>query len=198
MEQRNAFAEVIESSLVGWTSQSWQWNRFPSFGSLVTIENNQRTLFGLVYQANTGSMDPARYPFPYQKTEKELLAEQPQIFEFLKTTFLSMTVGYLDNGRIVHLLAPEPPHIHAFVQEASLTESKLFFSNEQFLYLIFTSSAPINLDELLLATFNYQKKQGFLTQERLNKYIETYAILIGNDYRRLKIFTHRAELCIRP
>jgi hypothetical protein len=196
MEKKSAFAEVIESSLLGWTSQCWQWNKFPTFGSLVTIVTENRTHFGLVYQTNTGSMDPTRYPFPYQKTEAELLAEQPQIFEFLKTTFLSMTVGYIDHGHMTNLLAPEPPHIHAFVQEASLDESKLFFSNEQFLYLIFGAITPVNIDELLLATLSYQKKQKILTQERLNKCIEAYAILIGNDYRRLKFFTHRAEHCL--
>jgi hypothetical protein len=193
MENKNAFAEVIESSLSGWVAQSWQWNRFPLFGSLVTIESKKRTLLGLIYQINTGSMDPTRYPFPYQKTESELLAEQPQIFEFLKTTFLSMTVGYIEHGHTTHLLAPEPPHIHAFVQEASKTESQVFFSSEQFLHLIFGSLAPVNLDELLLANLNYQKKLGILTQERLNRFVETYALLIGKDYRRLKFFAQRIE-----
>jgi hypothetical protein len=193
MEKNEAFAEVIESSLTGWTAQSWQWNRFPTFGSLVTIETKDRTLFGLVYQTHTGSMDPTRYPFPYQKTEAELLEEQPQIFEFLKTTFLSMTVGYKQQGNITYLVAPEPPHIHAFVQEAPSTEAAQFFSNEQFLYLLFGNATSINIDELLLAILKSQKNQGILTKERLNRYIETYALLIGNDYRRLKFFAHRTQ-----
>ena len=197
MENKTAFAEVIESSLSGWTSQSWQWNRFPIFGSLVTIETPSRTLFGLVYQTQTGSMDPTRYPFPYQKTEQELLAEQPQIFEFLKTTFMSMTVGYLDHGHMVHLLAPEPPHIHAFVQEATKEQAVAFFSNEQYLHLIFGAAAqPINVDELLLATLKYQKPLGILTHERLKRYVQTYGLLIGNDYRRLKFFAQRTERSI--
>ena len=195
MEKQEAFAEVIESSLTGWTSQSWQWNTFPSFGSLVTIESKKRTLFGLVYQANTGSMDPTRYPFPYKKTEAELLEEQPQIFEFLKTTFLSMTVGYKEQGKITYLLASEPPHIHSFVLQASKRDSNQFFSHEQFLYLIFgaATAAPINIDELVLATLKYQKSMGILTQERLNRYIHTYSLLIGNDYRRLKFFAQRTQ-----
>ena len=83
--KRAAFSEVIDSSLHGFTAQSWQWDDFPAFGQLVTVQSGTRTLFGIVYQVHTGSMDPVRYPFPYQKTEAELLAEQPQIFEFLKT-----------------------------------------------------------------------------------------------------------------
>jgi hypothetical protein len=195
MDKKEAFAEVIESSLAGWTAQSWQWNKFPIFGSLVTIEANKRILFGIVNQANTGSMDPTRYPFPYKKTEAELLEEQPQIFEFLKTTFLCMTAGYKEQDKITYLLAPEPPHIHAFVQEASKTDSVHFFSNDQFLYLLFgaANSIPINIDELLLATLKYQKNLGILTQERLNRYMQTYNYLIGNDYRRLKFFAQRAQ-----
>lgn len=199
METKEAFAEVIESSLAGWTSQSWQWNKFPIFGSLITVEAKKRTFFGLVYQANTGSMDPTRYPFPYQKTEAELLEEQPQIFEFLKTTFLCMTIGYKEQGKIIYLLAPEPPHIHSFVTEASKEDSKHFFSNEQFLYLLFgaANSTPINIDELLLATLKYQRNQGILTRERLNRYIQAYSVIIGNDYRRLKFFALRTQHSIQ-
>ena len=54
---------------------------------MVTIQAPGRTVCGIVHQVQTGSMDPVRYPFAYQKTEAELRAEQPQIFEFLKTTF---------------------------------------------------------------------------------------------------------------
>ena len=110
---RKPFAEVIESSLQGWLAQSWNWNCFPAFGSLVTIETKKRQLFGIVHQIQTGSMDPMRHPFPYQKTEEELLQEQPQIFEFLKTTFSCLTLGYSERERIIYLLAPEPPQIHS-------------------------------------------------------------------------------------
>ena len=151
---------------------------FRSLGRLSPLKHNSRTLFGLVYQTQTGSMDPTRYPFPYQKTEQELLAEQPQIFEFLKTTFMSMTVGYLDHGHMVHLLAPEPPHIHAFVQEASKEQSVSFFSNEQFLHLIFGAAAqPINVDELLLATLKISKNTGNFDPREIKKVCSNLRII---------------------
>ncbi len=196
MDKQAAFAEVIESSLSGWISQSWQWNKFPLFGSLVSINMNTRTLLGLVCQTHTGSMDPTRYPFPYQKTEEELMAEQPQIFEFLKTTFTCLTVGYIEHNSITYLLAPEPAHIHAFVQETPKEISARFFSSEHFLYLLFgaqSSQLTIQIDEVLLACFSYQKTLGIMTPERLQKYLQVYAILIGNDYRRLKFFTQRVQ-----
>ena len=86
-------AEIIESSLQTFLGQCWQWDIMPQFGSLVIAQNGNRPLFGLVYQIQTGSMDPTRYPFAYQKTHEELRAEQPQIFEFLKTSFSCLCVG---------------------------------------------------------------------------------------------------------
>src|SRR5690349_14278413 len=96
------FAEVIESSLHGFLAQTWQWDNFPAFGSLVTVTSNKRTHLAIVHQIKTGSMDPIRYPFPYQKTEEELLAEQPQIFEFLKTAFSCLTIGYQEKGKLYY------------------------------------------------------------------------------------------------
>src|SRR5262245_17591697 len=85
--RHTSFAEVIQSSLESFTAQCWDWNYFPHFGSLVQTESPTHIIFGTVIQVHTGSMDEARSPFPYQKTEDQLRVEQPQIFEFLKTTF---------------------------------------------------------------------------------------------------------------
>ena len=188
------FAEVIESSLQGFMAQSWQWDTFPSFGSMVTITSKKRTIFGLVHQINTGSMDPTRYPFPYKKTEEELLREQPQIFEFLKTTFSCLAVGYQEGGTIIHLLPPEPAKIHGFVTPMSQDLCKQFFYQERYLHLLFgLSNSIFNLDELLLAILNYQASLKILTPEKLAAFIQSLSLLTGNDYRRLKLFLQRVE-----
>ncbi len=175
--------------------QCWHWNQIPAFGSLVTIEGKNRTIFGLVYQIETGSMEPGRYPFPYQKTHEELLAEQPQIFEFLKTTFLCVSLGYAQTSKIYYLMPPEPPLIHSFIAPATSEQARLFFSQNRYLNLLFGAGNLVpNLDELLLAllktknTLNSLKNSPFL-----NDFIENYSLLTGNDYRRLKLFLHRIE-----
>jgi len=188
------FAEVIESSLHGFIAQSWQWDTFPSFGSIITVESNGRIIFGIVHEIKTGSLDPVRSPFAYQKTHEELQKEQPQIFEFLKTTFSCLTLGYQENDRIYYLLAPEPVKIHSFVGPATNEQCMKLFSSEKYLHLLFGQANQIfNLDELLLATLNYQAKLGILTSDLLNSFIETFSLLTGNDYRRLKLFLQRAE-----
>lgn len=190
----NHFAEVIESSLSGWLAQSWQWNHFPRFGSLVMIEQEERTIFGIVHQAQTGSMDPMRYPFAYKKTEQELLAEQPQIFEFLKTTFSCLVVGFKEKGRMYYQLAPEPSKIHSFVTNVSQKQAKEFFAHEQYLHLLFEFQHQVlNLPELLLALCKQLSALEILTIEKTERIIEHFSLFTGNDYRRLKLFLERVE-----
>lgn len=194
MKNNKPFAEVIESSLHGFMAQSWRWDTFPTFGSLVAIDQGTRTTFGVVHQIQTGSMDPMRYPFPYQKTEEELVREQPQIFEFLKTTFSCITVGYMEKGKIVYALAGQPVKIHAFVSQAPTDLSKQFFASNKYLHVIFGFTNQItNMDELLLAMIRQQAELALLSQEKMKNFVETFSLLTGNDYRRLKIFLQRVE-----
>lgn len=188
------YAEIIQSSLQSFLGQCWQWNQTPAFGSLVAIESKNRTVFGLVYQIETGSMDPGRYPFPYQKTHEELLAEQPQIFEFLKTTFSCISLGYEQKGRVYYLMPPEPPLIHSFIASATPEQSRLFFSQNRYLNLLFGAGNLVpNLDELLLALLKAQSDHNSTKNDRLNDFLQTYSLLTGNDYRRLKLFLQRIE-----
>ncbi|MFA6066637.1 MAG: hypothetical protein WC707_05655 [Candidatus Babeliaceae bacterium] len=186
------FAEIIESSLHTWKAHSWKWSHFPSYGSLVTLKQGSKTIFGIVYGINTGSSDPARTPFPYQKTEQELLKDQPQIFEFLKTTFDCLTVGFIENGTLSYQCALQPPKIHAFVQYASPEETAQFFAKEHYMPIIFNfGHLVINIDELLLAVLKNRSLQGQLSENKVKSFVGTYSLLTNNDYRRLKIFLQR-------
>lgn len=162
------------------------------------MESNRRKIFGMVHQIQTGSMDPVRSPFPYQKTQEELMAEQPQIFEFLKTTFDCITLGYQEKGKINYLMAPEPPKIHSFVQPVARELYQQFFASEQFLHVLFgLAHQIINIDELLLAILRNLSEMDLLSEEKINKLVESFSLLTGNDYRRLKLFLGRAEKIIR-
>jgi len=194
MTKNKPFAEVIESSLVGWQGQSWSWDTFPPFGSLLTIQKKEFTHIGIVHQIQTGALESGRYPFAYQKTEKQLLQEQPQIFEFLKTSFFCLTIGYIYKGKMYYQLAPEPPKIHAFVQEASQEIITFFFKSHKYLHILFGSSQNlVQLDELLLAILRYVTAQTNFTTNNLEEFISLFSLLTGNDYRRLKLFLQRAE-----
>ncbi len=189
----HSFAEVIESSLHAFKAQSWQWDYFPAFGSLVTIQTSERTLFGIVYAVQTGSFDQGRYPFTFQKTESELRAEQPQIFEFLQTTFSCLTVGFSEKNNLVYQIAPEPPKMHTFVHHATPAELSQFFSSCMYLHLVFGSPHITAVDELLLAVLRVQAERSLLTKELFFEFVDTLSLITGDDYRRLKIFMSRAQ-----
>ena len=191
------FAEIIESSLHVWLAQSWQWNHLPDYGSLVTVEQEHKTLIGLVYEVGTGSMDPTRYPFAYQKTPEELLREQPQIFEFLKSTFSCLVLGYHHRDRVRHITPSQPAPIHSFVQPISADLNRQFFANDQYIQRIFGQSNKINnIDELLLALIGHQVENNSMNQEKIMQFMDTYSLLTGNDYRRIKLFLQRVERTI--
>lgn len=194
---KNSFAEIIESNLSQWTAQCWEWDNSPSFGSLVVTSHNSLQIFGIVHNIKTGSMDPIRQPVPYQKTEEELRQEQPQIFEFLQTTFTCITIGYQDNNKIFYHLPDKPPKIHAFVSNANHEQYQSFFAHEQFLHLLFNLSNQIfNLDELLLAILKQLLQKKIMSSQDLNNFIETFAMLCKNDYQKLKVFLQRTDLLI--
>lgn len=198
MHIKQPFAEIVESSLSIWRAQSWQWDHFPSFGSLITIQGEDRTLFGIVYNIQTGSSDPNRATFAYQKTEEQLKNDMPQIFEFLQTTFYCLNIGYLQKGKMLYQLAPEPPKIHTFISAATKQEMVEFFKDETYLHLLFSSQGQLfSLDELLLAVLKHLSDMNILTQENLNNFIQTFSLLTANDYRRLKLFLQRAHTIIK-
>ncbi len=186
------FAEVIESSLQHWLAQSWQWDHFPSFGSLVAIEQKPSTLIGIVSDIKTGSMDPGRYPYPYKKTQEELLKDQPQIFEFLKTTFSCIALAHYHKGRLYHTPPPQPAKIHAFVAPLAPDLLKRFFSSHHFLHTLFAQCTD-QVDRLLIALLAQQKEHALLKQETFHLFMQSYSLLTGNDYRRIKLFVQQAQ-----
>jgi len=188
------FAEVIEGNLSSWIGQSWKWNEIPEFGSLVITKNNHITLYGIVCNIQTGSNDPARKPMAYQKTEEELLRDQPQIFEFLQTKFTCIAVGYEQNNSIFYHIPSQPAKIHSFISKANDEEYKKFFSSNQFLNILFSQQSQIlNLDELLLATIKNLHEKKCLNKTNLHDFVETFSVLSKNDYQKLKIFLYRMQ-----
>lgn len=191
---KKPFAEIIESSISSWLAQSWNWQISPTLGSLMKAKFADLTIFGVVYYIKTGSSDQSRITYPFGKTQEELLSEQPQIFEFLSTTFNCLTLGYIQNNKLFYHLAPKPPQIHTFVEEANDEELKLFFLSPHYLQLIFSLSHQIfSIDELLIALLKNLVDKNLLTKIILDKFIQTYSVLITHEYGRLKLFLRRIQ-----
>ena len=191
---KTCFAEILESSITTFNAQCWQWDAILEFGSLVTATSNDRTIFAIIYDITTGPTDPIRQPVAYQKTQEELLSQQPQIFEFLTTSFSCIAVGYSDlHERILYNLPPQPPKMHTFVHHATTEQYKHFFASEQFLHLLCNATIPLNLQELLLAIIKHQLSHKTLTKKRLGVFIESFFMLNKNNYLQTKMFLARLQ-----
>ena len=194
MPNSNYCAEIIQSTTGSWIAQSWEWDSAPPLGSLIVVHQKQQNHLGIVCEIETGSIEPGRQPFAYQKSEEELRREQPQIFEFLRTTFSCVGVGHIINGRLTYALAPTPPKIHSFVGQADRENAGRFFANESYLHLLSNNpNLSCKLDELLLAILTYRRNNGLLQEDGMARFVETYAMLIGSDYRRVRLFLQRAQ-----
>jgi len=187
------FAEVVESKLTYLIAQCWQWDVTPTFGSLVSIAGKESTLIGIVSSIETGSMDPMRYPFPYQKTEEELKRDHPQIFDFLKTTFTATIIGYQDKEhKVAYTIPPLPAKIHSFVSPISSDTAASFFQSPDFLPLLFAAQeTPHITDELFLSLIGEMAQRNVLSVQLFKTYYKTFSLLTGNDYRRLKLLMQR-------
>ena len=195
-KQDHYFSEVIESSLNHFVAQCWQWNILPTFASLVEVHNNQQIILGCVTQIKTESSDPTRKPFAYQKTEAELLNEQPQIFELLKSTFTVHIIGYKDltTNKVIYRTPLQPSKIHAFVKQTSEQIFAEVFSQPHFLPMFFTfQNSTTNLEELLLAILCQVHQKNLITKEFFHTFYQNFALLNSNDYKRVKLFFERIE-----
>ena len=195
-KQSPYFAEVIESNLHSFTAQCWQWDKMPTFGSLVEVTTNNHKVLGCVTQIRTESIDPTRKPRAYQKTEEELLREQPQIFEMLQSIFTVQVLAYqqISTGKILYLTPLQPCKIHAFIRKTDDETFNQIFSTPDFLHMLFACQQNIeSLDELMLAVLYQVKSRNLLTKAFFDKFYQSFALLHGNDYKKMKMFFERVE-----
>jgi len=194
--EHSVVGEVIESSLSLAIGQCWQWDNLPTFASLVQIENNNQRIFGCVTDIRTESSDPSRKPFAYGKTEEELLAEQPQIFELLKSTFTIQIIGYQESitKTLFFQVPPQPCKIHSFIKPVDENTFAEIVSHPESLSLLFSfCDNPTRLEELLLALLCTMHKKNLLTKDFFRSFYESFAILNNNNYKRVKVFFERLE-----
>lgn len=194
-QEKKAFAEIIESSVTQATGLCWTWSNLPTLCALVKMTQASYTLYGCITNITTGSSDPLRKPFAYQKTEAELAQEQPQIFAFLQTTFTITLLGYCKtNAPMSYLLPPQPPRLHNFIEYASVDEVRAFFANPEFLNLFcMPAEQGINLNELLLALMRYLRETASFDDGFIQSLCQYRSMMHTFDYKELKLFMQRLQ-----
>ncbi len=150
--------EVIGSSNTEFIAQSHLLYESPPFGAFVRVDARDEVVYGVVFAAYTHSLEPNRLAVAYHRSELELRAEQPQIFELLKTKFEAAIVGYKGKEVVESRLPPKPPRIHAFVYELTPVEVKRVTADLGFLRLLLAGAKAPNrapLDELVAAALRH-------------------------------------------
>jgi hypothetical protein len=179
---KQPFGEVIASSLDNCTVQAWEWNNYPSYGSLIQIEEGESLFIGIIEKIITAPLDGTRMPTAYKKTDLELKAEYPHIFALLRTTLTATILGIkIKNNSL--MVPTKPANIHGF----SFTCTNALSNTEITLALqrIITLHEPHNADMLIQQYLWQQKNAGTLGGESLRSLIAAYIETVGNDYKRI-------------
>jgi hypothetical protein len=183
--------EVIGSSNTEFIAESALLHDSPPFGSFIKVQSRE-TIYAVVFNAYTHSLEPNRLAIAYHRSEQELRDEQPQIFELLKTKFEAVIIGYESDGVIRHHLPPQPPRLHSFVYACQPIEVRRLTSQFKFFrFLLGVEKAP--RDELIAGTIraaNEVRKgeRAFLVQAG-----KELLRLIGDDYEMLASILQRIQ-----
>lgn len=182
--------EVIESSTTTCCVESAHLHGAPAFGSFIKLLQPDSNLYAVVFHTATQSLDPNRFTVAYYRSEEELRAEQPQIFELLKTRFEAVVIGYGQTGFLRTAIPPHPPRIHSFVSNCTDTEVRQITSDCSFLRLLMAVER-VPKEELLAAAICaacrvHTSEHAFLVQAG-----KALLKLLGQDYEMLASILHR-------
>ena len=148
-------------------------------------------VYALVCGSMTTSVEPSRRPSAFGLNEDDLRAQQPQIFELLRTEFTGLLIAYSEGEgkELRRHLPPKPPRIHALVMPCSVIEVQALTEDLGFLRALLTFSstlAGVPSDELVAACLRHARDahgndRGFLLMAG-----KTLALLLADDYERLQ------------
>ena len=149
--------------------------------------------YALVYGANTASLEPNRRPSALGfADEDELRAQQPQIFELLRTEFSGLLIAYSpgDGKSLRRHLPPKPPRIHSRVYLCDDGEVRALTEDLSFLRgLLLPSGGALGgvpTDELVAACLRGAREAQVNDHAFLLRAGKTLATLLAEDYDRLQ------------
>ena len=179
--------EVIQATTQEFVAQGYELHQPPPFASLVRTREGQIDIFGVVYQAGTGSIEPGRRPLARgkdQAEEEDIFRSHPELAQLLRTEFRAWVVGHRAES-YSPALPPRPPHIHSFVYACSPEEMGSLGSCLDFLTPLVAAPFPSRdelVSRLLLSLAQHQEDpQGYLV--RAGKEL---TLLLRRDGARLR------------
>ncbi len=188
--------EIIEASTAGFTAQCYELYELPPLGSLVKTKDGELDIYGIVYYATTGSLEPGRRPIARGKdeaTEAAIYQSSPQLSKLLRSEFSALVVGHRVGDSVKQYLPPGPARIHGFVHQCSADEVKEFGRSLAFLNMLVSAHLPVAVDEIVPAALRLMSQsqedpRGFLVAAG-----KELAVMLGGQFNQLRAILGRLK-----
>ncbi len=204
-EASNRVGEIIETSTSGFTVQCYELYESPPLGSLVKTADEAGEQYGIVCNVTTSGIEPGRRPIARGKdeaNEADIYRSNPQLGKLLRTEFSALVVGHkqvaqaslpvsVQSAQIRYYLPPRPPRIHSFVYECQPEEVKEFGRSFDFLPMLLGAQLPVAVEEIMAASLRQMSTQAEDAHHFLIGAGKELAVLLGNDYGRLRAILGR-------
>ena len=195
-ELSDRVGEVIEASTTDFVAQCYELYQSPSLGSLVKTRDEPVDLYGIVYHATTGSLEPGRRPIARGKdeaSEEAIYRSSPQLLKLLRSEFSALVVGHREGGKLYHYLPPKPARIHGFVYLCNLEEVKEFSQSFAFLNLLVNTHLPVSTEEIVAATLRQMSQAHEDPHAFLVAAGKELAVLLSGQFNQLKAILGRLK-----
>ena len=195
-ELADRVGEVIAASTTDFVAQCYELYQSPPLGSLVKTRDEQVELYGIVYHATTGSLEPGRRPIARGKdetSEEEIYRSSPQLLKLLRSEFSALVVGHREGDKLYHYLPPKPARIHGFVYQCRPEEVKEFSQSFDFLNILINTHLPVSVDELVAATLRQMSQAHEDPHVFLVAAGKELAILLSGQFNQLKAILGRLK-----
>jgi len=195
-ELSDRVGEVIEASTTDFVAQCYELYQSPPLGSLVKTTDLSVELYGIVYNAQTTSLEPGRRPIARGKdvtSEEEVYRSSPQLLQLLRSEFSALVVGHKQDDILHHYLPPKPARIHGFVYLCRDDEVREFSQSLDFLNILVNTHLPVSVEEIVAACLRqmtqvYEDRRAFLVAAG-----KELAILLGGEINRLNAILGRIK-----
>jgi hypothetical protein len=189
-------AEVVESTTSQFVAQCYELHQAPPLGSLVKAGAGMISVYGVVSQVVTASVEPGRRAIARGRDEVDETAvyrENPQLLKLLRTDFTALVVGHRQENRLHHYLSPHPARLHSFVYVCEAQELQEFSRRLDCLSLLLAAQ-PAGLGDELVAAFLRQAAQAH--QDHHNFLVTSgkeLAMLLNGQTSRLNAILRRMK-----
>ncbi|MEO7716091.1 MAG: hypothetical protein ABIY70_07805 [Capsulimonas sp.] len=148
-------------------------------------------VYALVFGSETASLEQGRRPSALgYEDEEELRAQQPQIFELLRTEFSGLLIAYSDGDKgLRRHLPPRSPRVHSRVYPCTDEEVRVLTGDLSFLRGLLNGSGALGgapTDELVSACLRQAAPAQLNEQAFLLRAGKTLAGFLSEDYDRLQ------------